>query len=63
MSTTDDARYIPVLDVTTHKMFVTLGVLVANPKNYFTRWPIPLYRIQYNTVQYNNSNNIDNIVI
>ena len=23
-------------------LFLTFSVLVANPKNYFTRWPIPL---------------------
>ena len=33
-------------------LYVTVSVLVANPKHYFTLWPIQLYRIQYNTVQY-----------
>ena len=36
---------------TTGSCFVTFSVLVANPKNYFTRWPILLYSVQYNTVQ------------
>ena len=36
--------------------FVTFSVLVANPKNYFTRCPILLYIVQYNTVQYNSNN-------
>ena len=33
-------------------LHVTVSVLVANPKHYFTLWPIQLYRVQYNTVQY-----------
>ena len=33
-------------------LYGTVSVLVANPKHYFTLWPIQLYRVQYNTVQY-----------